>query len=87
MCYKSNHKLVYKTISEELLKCELGEEKVLMLGRDTLMAFLEIYLCVLQNGRIFNTHASTVAIKFFEDIKNPYETNQTAARSGDVINR
>ena len=22
---------------------------------------------------------------FFEDIKNPYETNQTAARSGDVI--
>ena len=82
---KSNQKLAYKTISAELLKCELGEEKVLIAweGYPSYPGFLP---CVLQNGQGYsNTHASTVAINFFEDIKNPYETNQTAARSGDVI--
>ena len=83
---KSNQNLAYKTISAELLKCELGEEKVLIAWEGYPGGVPGNLPCVLQNGQGYsNTHASTVAIKFFEDIKNPYETNQTAARSGDVI--
>ena len=83
---KSNQNLAYKTISAELLKCELGEEKVLIAieGYPKYPGFLP---CVFQNnGQGYtNTHAQTVAIKFFDDIKNPYEPNQVATRSGDVI--
>ena len=83
---KSNQNLAYKTISAELLKCELGEEKVLIAWEGYPGGVPGNLPCVLQNGQGYsNTHASTVAINFFEDIKNPYETNQTAARSGDVI--
>ena len=82
---KSNQNLAYKTISVELLKCELGEEKVLIAieGYPSYPGFLP---CVFQNGQGYtNTHAQTVAIKFFDDFKNPYEPNQVATRSGDVI--
>ena len=80
---KSNHNLAYKTISAELLKCELGEEKVLIAieGYPSYPGFLP---CVFQSGqRYTSTHAQTVALKFFDDIKNPYEPNQVATRSGD----
>ena len=82
---KSNQNLAYKTISAELLKCELGEEKVLIAieGYPSYPGFLP---CVFQNGQGYtNTHAQTVAIKFFDDFKNPYEPNQVATRSGDVV--
>ena len=82
---KSNQNLAYKTISAELLKCELGEEKVLIAieGYPSYPGFLP---CVFQNGQGYtNTHAQTVAIKFFDDFKNPYEPNQVATRSGDAI--
>ena len=80
-----NQNVEYKTISSELLKCELGEEKVLIAieGYPSYPGFLP---CVFQNGQGYtNTHAQTVAIKFFDDFKNPYEPNQVATRSGDAI--
>ena len=67
---KSNQNLAYKTISAELLKCELGEEKVLIAWEGYPGGVPGNLPCVLQNGQGYsNTHASTVAINFFEDIK------------------
>ena len=68
---KSNQNLAYKTISAELLKCELGEEKVLIAWEGYPGGVPGNLPCVLQNGQGYsNSHASTVAINFFEDIKN-----------------
>ena len=64
---KSNQNLAYKTTSAELLKCELGDEKVLIAieGYPSYPGFLP---CVFNNGQGYsNTHAQTVAIKFFDD--------------------
>ena len=77
---KSNHSLASKYISAELIKCELGEDKVLV-ADPTNRSQPSFLTC----SGYTNTKAQTAALQALDHIKNPYETSKVATRSGDAI--